>query len=210
MTEDFIKALVADHQPARMLDSRIAWAIGGTATVAGAFACHLAYGIRADLLAGAPDHLVLLRSGSLLVLGASSLAAAISMARPGVGKHLDGWLWAAAAAAIFPAVALFDFMIGRFPMAIAQAPSGLRCLLTSLFVGVTIILAMGAWLRTGAPVRLERAGWATGTAAGALGTLAYSVTCPSASADYIGLWYTLSIAGSAVIGRTLLPRLLRW
>jgi hypothetical protein len=40
--------------------------------------------------------------------------------------------------------------------------------------------------------------------------MAYSLTCPSNSIAYAGLWYSLAVLGTAVICRLAVPRLLRW
>lgn len=70
--------------------------------------------------------------------------------------------------------------------------------------------ALALWLRRGAVIDLARAGWLVGLAAGAFGTLAYCLHCPSASIHYIALWYSLAAALCAVVGRLSVPRLLRW
>ena len=76
--------------------------------------------------------------------------------------------------------------------------------------GLAIGGALTLWLRQGAVTDLRRAGWLVGLGAGAFGTFAYSLHCPSDSVHYIALWYSLALALCAAIGRLAVPRLLRW
>ena len=70
--------------------------------------------------------------------------------------------------------------------------------------------ALTGWLRRGAPVALARTGWLVGLAAGAFGTFAYSLHCPSLTVEYIGVWYTAAVGLCALIGRLVVPGLVRW
>ena len=76
--------------------------------------------------------------------------------------------------------------------------------------GLATAVPMVLHLRRGAPTSPERAGWLTGLAAGGLGAFAYSFHCPDNSIIYIGFWYSLAVGICAVLGRMLLPRLIRW
>lgn len=101
MTEELIRSLVAQHHKVRPFESKPGWFfVVGCAGLA-VVACNALFGLRADVLAWTPQDIVILRGTVLLVLGAAALAATVSMARPGVGKHADGWLWVAVIAAIF-------------------------------------------------------------------------------------------------------------
>ena len=66
------------------------------------------------------------------------------------------------------------------------------------------------WLRRGAPVNINRSALLVGLAAGSFGTLCYSLYCPSNSVEYVGIWYGLSVTLSAVAGRLIVPRFIRW
>ncbi len=63
-------------------------------------------GIRADVMAGQPDEMFLIRAGILLVLGGATAHAVTSMASPSVGKSNNGWQIALAAAVVFPLSAM--------------------------------------------------------------------------------------------------------
>lgn len=61
-----------------------------------------------------------------------------------------------------------------------------------------------------APTQPKRAGFACGLLAGAIGAAGYSLACPESSATFVAIWYTLGIGLTALVGRALGPRVLRW
>ncbi len=72
-------------------------------------------------------------------------------------------------------------------------------------------LAATFWaLRRMAPTRLTLAGLGAGLFAGAVGAFVYSFHCTEGSAPFIGIWYSLGIVSTAVIGGILGRSLLRW
>lgn len=210
-----IDALAATLTPVRRVRAR-----DGVLTVLGAAALTslfvvLHYGLRADLVAGEPHPMVMLRGGMLVLLGIATTIAAIAAARPAVGQGQNGWAWALAAAAIMPISAAGMFLyhqVMQMPfragaMDFTYAP---YCVGISGLSALVIGAALTLWLRTGAPTALNRAGWLVGLAAGSFGTFAYSLHCPSDSIYYIGLWYSLAVGMSAVVGRLTVPHLIRW
>jgi hypothetical protein len=72
-------------------------------------------------------------------------------------------------------------------------------------------LAATFWaLKRMAPTRLTLAGVGAGLFAGAAGAFVYSFHCTEGSAPFIGIWYSLGIVLTAVIGGFLGRNLLRW
>ena len=72
-------------------------------------------------------------------------------------------------------------------------------------------LAGALWALKGlAPTQPARAGFACGLLAGALGALGYALACPESSTTFVAIWYTLGILMTAMVGRVLGPRVLRW
>lgn len=165
---------------------------------------------RADLLAGHPTAMFLMRAGVLALLGLATAVSVLSMAQPAVGKHSSSWQIAIAFAAIFPVGGLIAIMTGDNTLSIASAASVYRCLgfgcITALATAIPIVFA----LRRGAPTNPNLAGWLTGLAAGGIGGFAYSFYCPFDSLAYIGVWFTLVVGISSVAGRFFVPRLIRW
>jgi hypothetical protein len=89
-------------------------------------------------------------------------------------------------------------------------PSGWQCLGISLGIALLCAVPMVLHLRRGAPVAPDRAGLMVGLAAGSLGALAYNIHCPFTDMVYTGLWYGAGVAGAALAGRLIVPRLIRW
>ena len=211
MSDKMIDRLVDDLTPVKPLKARDGLAL--TLMTAAVFAALVAVfgGIRGDILMGIPDPMFFLRGGALLLLGLTSSYAVIAMSQPAVGNSFKGWVWALFAALLFPATAAVMAMIAAPDnMSIFVPRYGVECLAISMLVGTGIAAAQVFWLRRGAPVALDRAGWLIGMSSGALGAAAYSLHCPFNSIFYIGLWYSLAVAICAILGRLIVPRLIRW
>nr|WP_321326478.1 DUF1109 domain-containing protein [uncultured Parasphingorhabdus sp.] len=211
MSDMMINRLVEDLTPVKPLKNRNGFALTLAVAAVVAVLVALLAGVRGDLLMGMPHPMFFLRGGALLLLGLTSSYAVIAMSQPAVGNSFKGWIWALAAALLFPATAAVMAMMTRpDDMAILVARYGVECLTVSMLAGLGIAAAQVLWLRRGAPVALERAGWLVGMSSGALGAAAYGLHCPFNSIFYIGLWYSLAVALCAIAGRLLVPRLIRW
>lgn len=211
MSDMMIDRLVEELTPVKPLKNRDGLAL--TLAIAAILAAAVAMltGIRGDLLMGMPHPMFFLRGGALLLLGVTSSYAVIAMSQPAVGNSFKGWIWALLAALLFPATAIVMAMIAAPDnVAIFVPRYGVECLAISMLVGSGIAAAQVFWLRRGAPVALERAGWLVGMSSGALGAAAYSLHCPFNSIFYVGLWYSLAVALCAILGRLVIPRLIRW
>jgi hypothetical protein len=205
-----LDTMVAELEPVKPL--RLSQAITSVLAIAIAAAALvvLAKGARTDAIAFDPNPMFLLRAGLLLLLGGGCGWAALSMASPSVGKQGQSWKMAIAAAALLPLAALIVALTGRTEIATANAYFGLQCMAFSGLSGLATAVPMVLWLRRGAPTSPERAGWLTGVAAGGLGAFAYGLHCPFNDVVYIGLWYSLAVGLCAVIGRLVVPKLIRW
>lgn len=206
-----IEALVADLQPVRPVQSRNGIGLLLLAATLVSVAAAWRYGLRPDIIAGAPHPMVVLRLGTLLLLGLATGPAAIATVRPAVGKSQTGWQWALASALLFPMAALIAVAWnGSVAPGEIAADYGEACLRISLASALFVGGALTIWLRQGASVRPALTGWLTGLAAGSFGTFAYALHCPMTNIVYIGLWYTAAIGIAALVGRLIVPPLLRW
>jgi hypothetical protein len=205
-----IAALVDDLEPVTALSPRRPLMIAAAITVAMLAIVVLMRGVRADVMAGHPDAMFLIRSGILLLLGGGTAHAVLGMASPAVGKAHMSWQMALAAAFLFPVAALIVAMTGDMGNAMAEMYSVGQCLMFSAIGGAATAVPMILHLRRGAPTSPARAGWLVGIASGGLGAFAYNLHCPFNSVVYIGLWYTLAVGVCAVAGRLVVPRLIRW
>jgi hypothetical protein len=210
MTQFNIQQLVDDLEPVRSLRPKQSMAASLIITGAILLLIVLWLGPREDMMAGRPDTMFLLRGGILLLLGLANGYAVLGMASPSVGRQGTGWQIALAAAALFPLAALIVAMSVSPADAVYATRTGMQCLRMSVMGGLATAIPMVLHLRRGAPTSPERAGWLTGLASGGLGAFAYGFHCPFNSIIYIGLWYTLAVGICAVIGRLVVPRLIRW
>jgi len=206
-----LDALAADLHPVKPLSDRPVQLVLAMMLGLAVVAVAVFLGARADLVAGEPGAMFLMRCGTLLMLALISVAAVLAQAHPGVGPGRQGWKVATAMAALYPLVggaqALADPDHAR---AMAAMPSGWQCLGVSLGIALLCAVPMVLHLRRGAPVAPDRAGLMVGLAAGSLGALAYNIHCPFTDMVYTGLWYGAGVAGAALAGRLIVPRLIRW
>jgi hypothetical protein len=211
MKSAIIDAFVDDLVPVRPVRPRTA-VFGVTIVVLAAVVLiALLFGLRPDLIGGNPHPMIMIREGMLLLLGGATLGAVIRAARPGVGHLNRDWMWVLGAAALFPAVAIVLSLVrGTFPRSDLMSSSALYCMSITVVSGLVIGGVLTAWLRRGAPTAPSRAGWLVGISAGSFGAFAYGLHCPSESIYYIGLWYSLAIGACAMLGRLIVPRLIRW
>ncbi len=204
-----IEILVADLSPVRPVRRSIGALWVGSAIALCTAIVAASFGLRDDIIALQPANIVAFRSLALILVGAATLVTALSSARPGVGGRSREWIWAMVAATL-PAWALWGAIGGDAGWDHVISNSVPWCLGISLACAAIIGSVTTLWLRRGAVTEPERVAWFVGLSAGACGTFAYNLTCPSTSVYYAGLWYTVAVTISAVSARIILPRLLRW
>ncbi|MEE9432983.1 MAG: DUF1109 domain-containing protein [Sphingorhabdus sp.] len=205
-----IAALVDELEPVKPISPRNIIVTAAIITMVALAIIVSITGVRADLLAGKPEALFLLRSGILGLLGFASAYSVLAMASPSVGKHHSSWQMALVGAILFPLAGIVALATGDTGLTDAPLSSGLACLFYSAVTAAATAIPMVVTLRKGAPTSPERAGWLTGVASGGLGTLAYNFHCPYDSLVYTGVWYGCTVAVCAVAGRLIVPKLIRW
>jgi len=215
MVQFDMSVLVDDLAPVRVIRRRDSLLLVAGATFVASVIVALTYGMRGDILAGNPHPIVIIRAGLLLLLGLATTLAVAAAARPSVGKPHNGWIWTLAAAAVLPLAALCKFIYlyasGQpLNLFMVDFEYGWRCVMVSVVSALWIGSFMTWWLRRGAPIALNRAGWLVGIAAGSFGTFSFNVYCNSVSIFYIGFWYSVAVTFCAVAGRLIVPRLIRW
>jgi hypothetical protein len=210
-TNMLIAELVEGLEPVRPLrfSSGLGFALAGLGVTMTTVA--LLFGIRPDVMTGRFDPVFLLATGLFFLLGLASSVTVVMMSRPRVGSDHGGWVWAVAMAMLLPiTAAIIGF--GRGPAAFSASASeqGLDCLMAGSALGLVTFAVLVWWLRRGAPTSPERSGLLAGIAAGSFGIFAFSFHCAYSDIVHIGLWHSAVVVVSAVIGRTVVPRLIRW
>ncbi len=84
------------------------------------------------------------------------------------------------------------------------------CLLVIPMLGLAPLTALIWRLREAAPARPMIAGFWSGISAGALAAVLYAFHCMDDSPLFVGLWYSIAIAGLAGLGALAGRKLLRW
>lgn len=205
-SDPFLDNLVAELVPVTSMRPHTAIARTTAAVLVTIAALALMLGLRSHI-----STLFLLGSGLFMLLGAAAAWTVIASAKPQVGIIHTGWIWAAAMAALLPATTL---VMGLPQVSSAWHASdpheGILCLGMGVVCGLASAAVLVAWLKRGAPTSPERSGLITGIAAGSLGMFAFSLSCPEDGLYHIGLWHSLSVVVSGLLGRFVVPRLIRW
>lgn len=168
-------------------------------------------GLRPDIAAGNFQPLFLFANGLLLAVALGSAFTAVRMGMPRVGQSSHGWKWGVAMAGLVPAAALIMLASGteKMPAALVTRHE-INCVVMGLLLGLLTAAVLVTWLRRGAPTSPERAGLLVGLASGSIGMLAFALHCPFDSFYHVGLWHSLPVALGGLLGRLVVPRLIRW
>ncbi|HET6527102.1 DUF1109 domain-containing protein [Sphingopyxis sp.] len=209
--DDLIDELAGDLTPVRprRVARGSAWVAVGW--VAGAAALLLLFGLREDLAVRGMPPLSMLAFWLTAATGLAATWSALRMGLPGVGRDYSGWRWAVGASLSLPLAALAACIAdGHAAMEAVRDGFGLRCLMQGVASGFGVGAALFFWLKAGAPTSPARAGWVIGIAAGAAGATIVALHCASDDVVHIALWHGAAVLLSAVAGRLILPRFLRW
>lgn len=207
---DLIASLTQDITPIRQVKPQHGAIIVGAATLIAGLISIAAFGLWPGLITGRASGYFWITNGLLAVLGAASTAALVASALPRVGARANAPIWGAAMVGVLPFAGLLSVLPAITGSGAVSVTMYWECAAYGMAAGSLIAIAAIAFLRRGAPVSLERAGWMTGIAAGSLGSLAYGITCPLDSLSHVGIIHIVPVAIAAVIGRIAVPPLIRW
>ena len=209
--DDFIDALVGDLRPVRAMRARDGLALAALAGAATVGLTIALLGLRPDVAAGNFQPLFLFANGLLLAVGLGSAFAAVRMGMPRVGQSSHGWKWVVAMAGLLPVAALIMLASRTEAMPAALVTSHeIKCVVMGLLLGLLTATVLVMWLRRGAPTSAGRAGLLVGLASGSVGMLAFAFHCPVDSFYHVGRWHALPVVLGGVIGRLVVPGLIRW
>lgn len=210
-SEALIAELVGGLEPVKPLRLGTGMALTLVAAAAATVLVVALYGLRADLAAGRFDPMHLVSTGLFLGLGLAASFAVIVMSRPLVGNEHGGWRWAAGMAGALPlAAVIIGLSRGADTIPLHLADHGMQCFTVGAAASLLVFAALVVWLRRGAPTAPDRAGLVAGIAAGAFGTFAFALHCPDNDIVHIGLWHSAPVFAMALLGRAIVPRLIRW
>ena len=206
-----IAALVDDLRPVRAMKVRTGLALAGMVAVAVILSTILLLGLRPDVAAGRFQPLFLFANGLFLIVALGTALAAIRMGLPRVGQSSQGWKSVVTALGLLPVAALIMLVsrTERMP-AVLVTSHELKCVAMGLALGLVNAAVLVWWLRRGAPTSPERAGMLVGLSSGAVGIFAFAFHCPFDSFYHVGLWHMAPLVLAAMLGRLVVPPLVRW
>ena len=198
---------LAPVQPIRLWQGVALVALSAVATVV---LVELIDGLWRGIVAGRASALFFIANGMFALAGTAASFAVLRMASPHVGNRHDGARWATLMIALLPLAAFVTLGLSGTFAEVRADMYGFDCFLAGSASGLLTFSALTAWLRRGAPVSLNAAGLYTGIAAGAIGSFAYGLACPIDTIAHLASWHVLPIVLSAIVGRLVVPRLVRW
>jgi hypothetical protein len=209
-TNDLIETLAKDTQsrgPSPVL------VLAGTAAVAIAIAAAVFFAV----LGPRPDFALAMATSRFVLkfvvtgaLAATAFACAASLARPGAG------LRATALLVLAPTILIVAVLVEFWAIPSVDwetrwiGTNSLVCMMSIPLIGIGPLAVFLAALRYGAPTRPRLAGAVAGLLAGGIAATFYAAHCTDDSPFFVATWYTIAIAGLAVLGALAGQRLLRW
>jgi hypothetical protein len=209
-TQTLIQEMAEDLQPVRALRLRSGLLLLLAAVGLTVLGIALLLGLWEGIWQGEASVLFLTTNGLLLILGCAAASSVLRMATPRVGNRHEGPRWASLMLAVLPVAAVLSLVGHEHPLGEIADPHGLQCFGAAMLASLLSAAVLFYWLRRGAPVAPRTAGLHLGIAATALGSAAYGLACPMDGAVHLGLWHVAPVAAGALLGRYLLPPLLRW
>ena len=210
-TEDLIQALGADAA-SRPMPLGPVWglALAGAAILAAA-AFFAMLGPRPDIDQALGTMRFDFKFVVTLTLAVTALFMAGAMARPGASTHIARLAVLAAPALLVAAVMLELMMLPADQWSARWIGTNAKICLTFIpLIGLGPLAVFLAALRHAAPTRPTHAGAVAGLLAGGIAATFYAAHCIDDSPLFVATWYTIAIAGLALVGALAGRLMLRW
>lgn len=210
-TNELVRALAADaRQPAPSL-ALVWWCAAGLAIVLAAAVFFATLGPRPDFAAAAETPRFLFKFLVTITLAASAFGAARSLSRPGETGRGAMLCLAAAPALLAMAVVVELFVLPPDSWAARTiGTNSVMCLTYIPLIGIGPLALFLAALRHGAPTQPVLAGLVAGLLAGGIAATLYAAQCTDDSPLFVATWYTIAIAGLALVGALGARLFVRW
>jgi hypothetical protein len=210
-TNELIKALVADARQHTTSISSVWWRAVGLAIPLAAAVFFVTLGPRPDLMAAAETPRFLLKFVVTIALAASAFGLVRALSRPG-----GAWRKAIPFLAIAPALLAMTVVVELLLLppdtwsAKLVGTNSVVCLTFIPLMGIGPLAIFQLALRHGAPTRPALAGAVAGLLAGGIAATFYAAQCTDDSPLFVATWYTIAIAGLALVGALSATRFARW
>jgi hypothetical protein len=210
-TNELIKALAADTRPPAASLSSVWWGAAGLAIALAAAVFFAMLGPRPDIATAAETPRFLFKFAVTLTLAVSAFGLARALSRPG-----EAWRKAMPylpAAPALMAMAVIVELVALPPDTWSVKLIGtnsIACLTYISLIGIGPLAIFLVALRHGAPTRPAFAGAVAGLVAGGIAATFYAAQCTDDSPLFVATWYTIAIAGLALIGAAAADRFAHW
>jgi hypothetical protein len=210
-TNELIKALAADARPPAASLSSVWWAAAGLAIALAAAVFFALLGPRPDIAAAAQTPRFLFKFVVTITLAVSAFGLARALSRPGEGWR-EAIPYLAAAPALMAMAAMVEIIVLPPDTWSGElvGTNSMVCLTYIPLIGIGPLAIFLLALRHGAPTRRAFAGAVAGLAAGGIAATFYAAQCTDDSPLFVATWYTIAIAGLALIGAAAADRLAHW
>ncbi len=210
-TNELVEALVADaRQPAASISSAW-WGAVGLAIALAAAVFFATLGPRADIATAAETPRFLFKFVFAVTLAASAFGCARALSRPGeTWRKAMPYLAAAPALIAMAVVAELLLLPPDTWAAKLIGTNSMVCLTFIPLIGIGPLVIFLLALRHGAPTRPAFAGAVAGLLAGGIAATFYAAQCTDDSPLFVATWYTIAIAGLALVGAVGASRIARW
>ena len=206
-----IEALVADLRKPGFSLSSVWWGAAALAVVLAGFLFFVLIGPRPDFATAVETPRFLFKFVVTITLALVAFGLVRKLSYPA-----EPWRDAALHLAAVPALLLVGIVIELvlLPPGVwftrLVGTNNLICLTNVTLMGIGPLAVFIAALRYGAPTRPALAGAVAGLLAGGLAATFYAAHCTDDSPLFVARWYTIAIAGLAVVGATAGNRFARW
>lgn len=210
-TDELIRSLVADERRQAASVSSVWWgAMGLAIAIAGAI-FFAAFGPRPDLTIAAESPRVLFKFVVMIALAGSAFGLARVLSRPGEPwRNAIPYLAAAPALAIIAVGAELFLVPSNMWSAKLFGENAMACLIFISLVGIGPLAIFLLALRHGAPEKPGLSGAVAGLIAGGIAGAFYAAHCTDDSPLFVATWYTIAVAGLALVGAAAAHRFARW
>ncbi len=210
-TSGLIKVLAADTRRPTASLSSVWWGAAGVSAAFAAVVFYATLGPRPDIAAAAETARFLFKFAVTITLAASAFGLARALSRPGEAWRKVMPFLAAAPALL--AIAVMSELVLAPPetwSARLLGVNGLSCFASIVLIGFGPLAIFLMVLRHGAPTSPAVAGAVAGLLAGGIAATLYAAHCADDSPLFVATWYTIAIAGLALVGAASANRLARW
>jgi hypothetical protein len=210
-TNDLIRALAADTRQTTPSLSAMWWGAAAGAVALAAAVFLAALGPRPDLMAALETPRFVFKFVVTITLAASAFGLVRALSRPEEHwRQVLPYMAAAPALLVLAAIAELAVLPADTWAATMIGRNSMVCLTYISVIGIGPLAVFLLALRRGAPTRPALAGAAVGLLAGGIAATFYALQCTDDSPLFVATWYTIAIAGLALIGAGLAHRFARW